>query len=814
VSLEGQPGGDGDQFGFAVATTDTIIVVGAPRATSAGPSGPVADAGVVYVFDATGALVATLLNPSAAPGDRFGFALAAEGNRIVVGAPGDDQEADDGGIAYVYDGDAAAGMLSLTTSLVNPNAGPADQFGAAVAIDGQRVVVGAPFDGATVESGGAAYVFDAIPQAPRRLEKPSPATGDLFGAAVAAANGITLVGAPSADTTGAVYVFEGTGAPRRLASPTPVVGSAFGSALALLGQRVAVGAPLANAVHVLEPGGAPERISSPSPVADGRFGFALAASGATLVVGAPNEGAGRAGRVYVFVPSRCGGVVCDDQNACTVDACDPPTGDCMFTPDVVCDDQDLCTADACDPASGQCFFETTCEERNGCTSQVCEPGDGVCVIVGSVACDDRNPCTSESCDALTGACVTTPATVCDDGDPCTVDDCDPSNGECRFSPTACDDRNSCTIDVCEPGTGACSHSGGACDPATGRCADTDASCDDGNGCTDDACDSGTASCVFTPRLGCGDSTAPSVPTGFTGEAATCSTIALRWFASFDDGIVAGYDVFRNFAFLERVPAPMTSTVDRGLAASTVYAYRLTAVDGAGNSSAPSATLSVVTPVCPTTTVTTTSATTTNTTTTASSTSTTTLPVSRCDLDADCADDGNPCTRERCRTCDGCFFRDWPCCAARSPTYCVRGRVPNGTSCDDGDPCTGDAIATDRCQAGICVPGPRLSGTPDVYGAVACQLQGALRGSPCTVPNAVARKVEKATRRLDATGAKPTQQKKRRQLRRALALLGRAWKATNRLERNDRIAGGCAAFLRDLMQSYRGSVGGLLDDLRT
>jgi hypothetical protein len=47
-------------------------------------------------------------------------------------------------------------------------------------------------------------------------------------------------------------------------------------------------------------------------------------------------------------------VQCEDDNPCTVDACDPTTG-CTHVPlvdDTTCDDDDPCTDDTCDPAIG------------------------------------------------------------------------------------------------------------------------------------------------------------------------------------------------------------------------------------------------------------------------------------------------------------------------------------------------------------------------------------------------------------------------------------------------------------------------------
>ena len=65
----------------------------------------------------------------------------------------------------------------------------------------------------------------------------------------------------------------------------------------------------------------------------------------------------------------------DDDNSCTVNAgCEPETGDCLtqVVPDGnVCDDDNLCTSDDCDPAEGCTHEDTslvTCDDLNDCTS--------------------------------------------------------------------------------------------------------------------------------------------------------------------------------------------------------------------------------------------------------------------------------------------------------------------------------------------------------------------------------------------------------------------------------------------------------------
>ena len=66
-----------------VATDGETIVFGAPNATVDGLSA----AGAVYVLDRDGELLARLTSPNAAANARFGAAVAVNGETIVVGAP-------------------------------------------------------------------------------------------------------------------------------------------------------------------------------------------------------------------------------------------------------------------------------------------------------------------------------------------------------------------------------------------------------------------------------------------------------------------------------------------------------------------------------------------------------------------------------------------------------------------------------------------------------------------------------------------------------------------------------------------------------
>ena len=185
-------------------------------------------------------------------------------------------------------------------------------------------------------------------------------------------------------------------------------------------------------------------------------------------------------------------VICNDNNACTADSCDPTLG-CVNTP-ISCDDGNACTADSCDPATGCVNAPISCDDNNACTADSCDPTSG-CVNT-PISCDDGNACTDDSCDTVLG-CQHTP-TNCDDGNACTADSCNPATG-CVNTPISCDDGIPCTVDSCDPATGCVN-------------APDDGACDDTNECTADICD---------PDGGCINDPGPLNGSPCDGGAGTC-----------------------------------------------------------------------------------------------------------------------------------------------------------------------------------------------------------------------------------------------------------------------------------------------------
>ena len=221
VKLLASDGAPSDDFGWAVAVSGDVAVVGARWSDLPGQS----KAGCAYVFerDAGGAenwgQVRKLVASDAGASDNFGVAVSVDGDVIVVGAYGNDDVGSLSGSAYVFERDqGGAGNWGQVAKL-----GPGDQtggqaFGFSVAIDGARMVIGAYGDDEAGSSAGAAYVFEqdanGIWRERQKLLASDAPSGDWFGEAVAVSGGTVAVGARYDDdvalNSGAAYVFGGS----------------------------------------------------------------------------------------------------------------------------------------------------------------------------------------------------------------------------------------------------------------------------------------------------------------------------------------------------------------------------------------------------------------------------------------------------------------------------------------------------------------------------------------------------------------------------------------------------------------------------
>ena len=158
----------------------------------------------------------------------------------------------------------------------------------------------------------------------------------------------------------------------------------------------------------------------------------------------------------------------DDNNVCTIDNCNSVSG--VFHTPVNTDDNNVCTIDMCNSVSGITHTTIDFNDNNACTLDACNSVTGPSYTL--IDTDDNNACTNDGCNTVTG--IFHNAINTDDGNVCTDDGCNTLTGVFH-KPVFIDDNNACTKD--------------GCDSATGIYHNTLPVVDDNNPCTTDGCDS-------------------------------------------------------------------------------------------------------------------------------------------------------------------------------------------------------------------------------------------------------------------------------------------------------------------------------------
>ena len=265
--------------------------------------------------------------PDAGAGDRFGSAVAGCGDYVVVGVPGNDARGTDAGAAYVLHRTGTA-TWDAGTRLVASDAAAGDHFGAAVSIDGDYVVVGAPdADPGGTSSAGAAYVFHRTDtntwDSGTKLTSSSVNVGvdDCFGGAVAISGSYLITGASGDDTdatdAGAAFVFLKTGTNSWsgiMVTASDLEGWAhFGNSVAISGDYAIVGefcsgtgnegaALVFHRIGLNNWGAVGKRLTASDAANSDYFGCSVAIGGDYVVVGANYQdgGATDTGAAYIF----------------------------------------------------------------------------------------------------------------------------------------------------------------------------------------------------------------------------------------------------------------------------------------------------------------------------------------------------------------------------------------------------------------------------------------------------------------------------------------------------------------------------------
>lgn len=289
----------GDNFGFSVAISGDVIVIGAYGQDYDSAGGNlVSAAGAAYIYNKNSGgtdnwgLVKKITpqgTNARLASDNFGYSVAINGDEVVVGAHLQDYDSagsnmlTGAGAAYIFSKNSGGtnnwGLVKKITGGNGTNARLAnDNFGNSVAISGDVIVVGAKgqdYDSAglsLLSTAGAAYIFGKNSGGTNNwglVKKITPRgtnarrSGDNFGQSVAIDGDVIIVGAHGQDfdsagannksAAGAAYLFYqnsggtnnwglvkkitgGTGTNARIA------GDNFGFSVSISGDAVVVGA--------------------------------------------------------------------------------------------------------------------------------------------------------------------------------------------------------------------------------------------------------------------------------------------------------------------------------------------------------------------------------------------------------------------------------------------------------------------------------------------------------------------------------------------------------------------------------------------
>ena len=233
-----------DVFGYSVAATNDKVVVGAYGDSAYGDGD---NTGAIYVYDANNlsAQPTKLMAFDGASSDHFGYSVAANADKIVVGAYNDDDNGSNSGSAYVFD---ANDLSAQPTKLTASDGDDFDYFGWSVAVTDDKIIVSAYLDDDDGPNSGSVYVYDAndLTAQPTKLTAFDGAANDHFGHSVAVASDKIIVGSPNDNSgSGSVYVYNAndlTTQPTKLTAFDGASSDHFGTAVAVMGDKIAVGA--------------------------------------------------------------------------------------------------------------------------------------------------------------------------------------------------------------------------------------------------------------------------------------------------------------------------------------------------------------------------------------------------------------------------------------------------------------------------------------------------------------------------------------------------------------------------------------------
>jgi len=332
-------GGDASEaeaeFGDVVSISGDTLVSGSPFR-----DGVAANEGRVFVYERESGFglpwgqVAEIAASDPAVGSLFGSSVSIDGDRMIVGAPGDDESGRNTGAAYLFERSPSDSNVWVEVSKILPptvNGSGGDAFGSAVAIHEDTMLIGSP--GANLPGAprsGKAFIYrriagtwtagEALVASDNRVNALLINDRESFGASVALEGDTAVVGSPNANLSdsvfgwdyGAAYIFTRPAFADpfveltridEFADPDSLNYSGFGFSVDLSGDRLLIGRYSASGPNGAFRGGSVQLrernqdgadqwglVQEFAPSSGGNstpFGYSVAVSGDLLMIGSP-----------------------------------------------------------------------------------------------------------------------------------------------------------------------------------------------------------------------------------------------------------------------------------------------------------------------------------------------------------------------------------------------------------------------------------------------------------------------------------------------------------------------------------------------
>ncbi len=267
------------------------------------------DAGAAYLYrpDGAGGWTEHKFTASdAGVNDRFGRAVAMEGDSLLISATLDDHAVIDAGSAYLYRPDGAGGWNEHKFTASDPDI--LDYYGTALAVSGDAVLIGAPGDDDRGDYSGSAYLYRPDGAGGWTEHKFTASDGHAnqrYANAVAMDGDNVLIGAFGSNQhgrfSGAAYLYQPDGAggwtEHKFTASDGAYEDSYGQSVAMEGDWVLIGARAdddhgdgSGSAYLYRPDGAggwtEHKFTASDADTDDRFGFRVALSGQNLLIGA------------------------------------------------------------------------------------------------------------------------------------------------------------------------------------------------------------------------------------------------------------------------------------------------------------------------------------------------------------------------------------------------------------------------------------------------------------------------------------------------------------------------------------------------